>query len=162
MINIDKAYKQFKLSNDDEIVCEVLEWNNEENDAIIVRNVMKVVFMEDFEKGIRFYAFRPWMVFVDDPSEVHTINSGHIVAEITPSADILKHYVKSLNEINEQLKVKKKRKMMSLDDLAGKMQELDDEEFEMYLQQLAEIADDESDSDMPQNVIKFKPKSTLH
>jgi hypothetical protein len=52
-------YKQFKMSNDDEILCEVIEWNNEENDALIVRNVMRVVQVEDFEKGIRFYAFRP-------------------------------------------------------------------------------------------------------
>ena len=28
--------KQFKLSNDDEIICEVVQWNDEDNDAIIV------------------------------------------------------------------------------------------------------------------------------
>ena len=40
------------------------------------------------------------------------------------------------------------------------MMDMDEEEFDMYLTQLAEIA--EQDSDMPENVIKFKPKGTLH
>jgi len=158
-------YKQFKMSNDDEILCEVIEWNNEENDALIVRNVMRVVQVEDFEKGIRFYAFRPWMGFIEDPAELHTINSGHIIAEINPSKELLKHYLKSLKETTDQIANRKTaRKNMSLDELQSKMKILDEDEFEEYLEQLAELADME-DSDEPNivgNVIKFKPKGTLH
>lgn len=157
---IDKAFKQFKMSNDDEVICEVLEWNNEENDALIVRSVLKVVNVEDFEKGIRFYAFRPWMVFMDDPDELHTINSQHIIAEVTPSTDIIKQYAKAIFELKENIKFKRKKPTASLDDLSQKMLDMDEEEFDLYLTQLAEIAD--QDSDMPANVIKFKPKGTLH
>lgn len=157
---IDKAFKQFKMSNDDDIICEVLEWNNEENDALIVRSVLKVVNVEDFEKGIRFYAFRPWMVFMDDPDELHTINSHHIISEVTPSADIISQYIKALMELKENIRLKKKKPSASLDDITQKMVDMDDEEFDSYLTQLAEIA--EQDSDVPQNVIKFKPKGTLH
>lgn len=157
---IDLALKQFKMSNDDEIICEVLEWNNEENDAVIVRNVMRVVHVEDFEKSIRFYAFRPWMTFMDDPDELHTINSGHIIAEVSPSSEIIKHYIKALRDVQESRRLRKKKVSASLDDIAEKMSDMDEDEFEMYLDQLAEIAGD--DSDMPENVIKFKPKGHLH
>jgi len=158
---MNSAFKQFKLSNDDEIICEIIEWNDHENDAIIVRGVMKVVHVEDFEKAIRFYAFRPWMVFNDDPDELLTINSGHIVAEITPSKEIYEHYIRSLGELKDALSARKKRKTMSLDEVANKLSELDEEDFDAYIQQLsAEM--DEVDSDMPENVIKFKPKGTYH
>lgn len=161
---IDQTLKQFKMSNDDEVICEVIEWNNEENDAVIVRNVMKVVHVEDFEKSIRFYAFRPWMTFMDDPDELHSINSGHIIAEVTPSIEIVKHYINALKEMKDAKRTKKKKASASLDDLAQKMHDMDEDEFEMYLDQLAELADLAGpDSDLGENVIKFKPKKgTLH
>lgn len=157
---IDKAFKQFKMSNDDEIICEVLEWNNEENDAMVVRSVLKVVNVEDFEKGIRFYAFRPWMIFIDDPEELHTINSHHIISEVNPSSDIIKQYTKAVMELRENIKLKKKKPSASLDDVSQKMMDMDDEEFDMYLDELTEMAN--QDSDMPENVVKFKPKGTFH
>lgn len=157
---IDKVFKQFKMSNDDEIICEVLEWNNEENDAMVVRSVLKVVNVEDFEKGIRFYAFRPWMIFIDDPEELHTINSHHIISEVNPSSDIIKQYTKAVMELRENIKLKKKKPSASLDDVSQKMMDMDDEEFDMYLDELTEMAN--QDSDMPENVVKFKPKGTFH
>lgn len=158
---MENNFKQFKFSNDDEVICEVLEWNDDNNSAIIVRNVMRVVQVEDFEKGIRFYAFRPWMVFNDSPSELHTINSDHIIAEINPSKTILKHYFNSLSELKEQLE-NRNRTIVSLDDIADKMGDMDEDEFDEYLHKLSLMHSGESDSDMPENVIRFKPKGTFH
>ena len=161
---IEKAFKQFKLTNDDEIICEVIEWNNEDNDAMIVRGCMRVLNVEDFEKGIRFYAFRPWMVFMDDPEELHTINAAHIIGEVNPSNDILKHYFKCLKEIETQSKImKRKKKHMSLDEVAEKTADMDEEEFEMYMHQLSELADEDDSSEVSgANIIRFKPKGTFH
>ena len=39
--------KQFKLTNNEEIVCEVKQWHDEETDEIIVKNALKVVGVED-------------------------------------------------------------------------------------------------------------------
>ena len=60
--------KQFKLSNDDEIICEVIEWDNEDNSAIITRGMLRIIQGEDVDKGLRFFAFRPWMGFAEDPN----------------------------------------------------------------------------------------------
>jgi len=152
--------KQFKLTNDDEIICEVLHWDDDEG-TIIIRGALRIINVEDFSRGARFYAFRPWMVFQDNPEELSTINPGHIIAECTPSAEILKHYASSLLQIKEQLRTKKKKKDVPLEDVVSKMDEMDEEEFEQYMDMmLSEI--DTNDSDMPENVIKFKPKNTLH
>ena len=52
---------------------------------------------------------------------------------------------------------------MPLDDVASKMESMDEDEFEAYLEDLAKDIDLSSDdSDMPENVIKFKPRSTVH
>jgi len=152
--------KQFKLTNDDEIICEVLHWDDDEG-TIIIRGALRIINVEDFSRGARFYAFRPWMVFQDNPEELSTINPGHIIAECAPSAEILKHYASSLLQIKEQLRTKKKKKDVPLEDVVSKMDEMDEEEFEQYMDMmLSEI--DTNDSDMPENVIKFKPKNTLH
>jgi hypothetical protein len=157
---IDLTLKQFKMSNDDELICEVLEWNNEENDALIVRNVLKVVNVEDFEKGIRFYAFRPWMVFIDDPDELHTINSQHIISEVNPSPDIITQYIKAIKELKNNIKLKRKKPSASLDEMSSRMMDMDEEEFESYLDEIVYLSN--KDSDLPQNVIKFPPKGTFH
>lgn len=156
--------KQFKLSNDDEVICEVVQWNDEDNDAIIVRGALRVIYVEDFGKSIRFFAFRPWMVFHDDPTVLHTINSGHIIAETTPSQELLKHYASTLDQINNQLKSKKYKTTMPLDEITANMHDMDDDEFERYIQAISDEADmmeENPDSDMPENVVRFKPK-TVH
>ena len=53
------AIKQFKLTNDDEIICEVVQWDSEEESTMIIRGAMRIVTMEDFSRGVRLYAFRP-------------------------------------------------------------------------------------------------------
>lgn len=158
---INKAFKQFKMSNDDEVICEVLEWNNEENDAIIVRSALKLVNVEDFEKGIRFYAFRPWMVYIDDPDVLHTVNSHHIISEVDPSDDIIKQYVQAVSKLRSDIKEKKKKPSASLDEMAKLMENMDEDEFDNYLEQIASDYK-EIDSAEISNVIKFKPKDTLH
>ena len=61
--------KQFKLSNGDEIVCDVVEWPDVDGDSpdIVVRNVFKIVVagVKSSKDSIRYYQFRPWMVHQD-------------------------------------------------------------------------------------------------
>lgn len=158
---IDRAFKQFKMSNDDEVICEVLEWNNEENDALIVRSAMKLVNVEDFEKGIRFYAFRPWMVYIDDPDVLHTVNAHHIISEVDPSDEIITQYKKAIKELKNNIKLKRKKPSASLDEMTKLMADMDEDEFDHYLDQIASESR-EVDSAQVGNVIKFKPKDTLH
>ena len=99
--------KQFKLSNDDEIICEVLQWDDDENRSVIIRAVMRIINIEDYNRGLRFFAFRPWMSFKDDPEELQSLNGEHIIAETLPDKELIKHYVVTISNIKEQLKQNK-------------------------------------------------------
>ena len=76
--------KHFKLTNNDEIVCEVLEWDTGDDITdIVVSKALRVVALEDFYRGFKFFCFRPWLSFQDDPSSLQTINSSHIVVSVS-------------------------------------------------------------------------------
>lgn len=153
----EPAIKQFKLTNDDEIVCEVLEWDSKDNSAILVRCPLRIVQGEDMERGLRFYAFRPWMGFIEDPKILHTINASHVIGEVTPSNDLMKHYAGTLIKLEKNANVKKHDFNMD------KLENMNDDEIEDFIQYHLEQEDEEQiEEELGQNVVKFKPKDTMH
>ena len=150
--------KQFKLTNDDEIICEVIQWEDDEV-PMLVKGAMKIISVEDYSRGVRFYAFRPWMGFTDDPEVLHIINSAHIIGTVTPNDEVVEHYDDTLEKIKKAISTKN----MPLDEIASNMESMDEDEFEDFLDSYIEEKNKEmSDSDQPENVIKFKPKGTMH
>lgn len=148
--------KQFKLTNDDEIICEVLEWDTDENSAIIMRAALRIIQGEDVDKGIRFYTFRPWMGYVTDPNELHTLNSAHIIGEVSPNKDLMKLYSGTIGKMLQL--VDNPKVDFNIDELS----EMDEEEISEYIQyHLDNPHDDSDDSDMGENVVKFKPKDRI-
>lgn len=144
--------KQFKLTNDDEIICEVLEWDNEENSAIIVRAALRIIQGIDVDKGMRFYAFRPWMGYVTDPNELHSLNSAHIIGEVTPNKDLTKLYKGTIGKMLSI--VDNPKSDFNIDELSG----MEEEEIEEYIEyHLNKSTSEDNDSDFD-NVIRFKPK----
>tara|TARA_R110002124_G_scaffold5827_1_gene36457 strand:- start:60 stop:527 length:468 start_codon:yes stop_codon:yes gene_type:complete len=71
---------QFKLSNGNEVVCEVIEWSDDNQPDMIVRNAMQVVGGYDAETDETFFIFRPWCSFVESHSELIVLNSSHILS----------------------------------------------------------------------------------
>tara|TARA_R100000541_G_scaffold9826_3_gene17611 strand:- start:19746 stop:20213 length:468 start_codon:yes stop_codon:yes gene_type:complete len=71
---------QFKLVNGNEVVCEVVEWSNDNQPDMIVRNAMQVVGGYDAETDETFFIFRPWCSFVESHSELIVLNSAHILS----------------------------------------------------------------------------------
>ena len=148
--------RQFKLTNHDEIICEVVEWNDpkQEDASIIVRSCMKIILMEDFSRGVRFYAFRPWFTFDHDPSTLQVLNASHVLGETNPPLDLLKHYAKSIMSVKEQ----KNRIDLNMDSVAEKLETMSDEKFAQFMDDMMY-----GDSDAPDNVIQFPvDKSKLH
>lgn len=92
----EQNFRQFKLSTGDEIVCEVLQYPMDDDDAtIIVRNVYKIAMLTNLNgDNNRYYHFRPWMVYQDKKELSQDINLNHIVAEATPTKELLAHYFK--------------------------------------------------------------------
>ncbi len=96
--------RQFKLSNGDEIVCEVLRFPEDDDDATLtVRSVYKINMITTLDNDRnRYYQFRPWMVYQDHKDLHQELNLNHIIAEALPTQELLAHYLKaSLEEEHE-------------------------------------------------------------
>ena len=52
-------FRQFKLTNQDEIIAEVVDHGDDNSPDIIVRKVMKIIVVDDYEENVRFYTFKP-------------------------------------------------------------------------------------------------------
>tara|TARA_B100000963_G_scaffold207487_1_gene180768 strand:- start:1486 stop:1986 length:501 start_codon:yes stop_codon:yes gene_type:complete len=163
--------KQFKLTNNEEIVCEVVEWDTrDEIGDILVKKALRIIAVEDYQRGYRFFAFRPWMSFQDDPESLQTLNSSHVIVTTNPTKSILKHYKACLTAINHDLKLdksgKKKKVYANLDEIQEAMRELTDDEIDDFLERkYGAMVEPEPfpDSDSGK-IIQFKPKSnkTFH
>ena len=151
-------YKQFKLTNGEELICELVASGDEDSTAdVIVRRAMKIVVSDDPEENIRYYTLKPWMSFMDDTQELVALNSVHIVGEAKPSETMMIHYASGLADADKYNKVKQAG--LSLKEIEDKLKELTEEEMDAFLQtKFDEIA---KDSDIS-NIIKFKPKGTVH
>ena len=151
-------YKQFKLTNGEELICELVASGDEDSTAdVIIRRAMKIVVSDDLEENIRYYTLKPWMSFMDDTQELVALNSVHIVGEAKPSESMMIHYASGLADADKYNKVKQAG--LSLKEIEDKLKELSEEEMDAFLQtKFDEIA---QDSDIS-NIIKFKPKGTVH
>ena len=160
--------KQFKLTNNEEIICEVVEWNTGDDAGdVLVKKAFRVITVEDYQRGWRFFAFRPWMSFQDDPSSMQTINSSHIIVTTNPSKNILKHYKTCLTSVDKDLKSNKssgKKIYANFDEIQNEIRDLTDEEMDDFLEnKYGAVEEDSQISDSSDGkIIKFKPRDTFH
>ena len=150
---IKENIRHFKLTTNEEIICEGVQWDTNETSGILIRKVMKLCDTYNISSGYKFFSFRPWLSFADDPNILQTVNSDHIIGETTPSDDLIKLYEKSIIKMNKFLK--EKSKDLGPIDLE-KYDHLTDEELHEVLEtkRLKEEQDDE-DSDEPTNILQF-------
>ena len=152
-------FKQFKLTNGDEMVCEIIEISEEMGD-VIVRCAMKIVITDDLEENVRYYTLKPWVSFQDDTSDLISLNSVHIIGESTPSVSMMEHYAKALVDVDKYNAVKAAG--VSINEIHEKMKELSEEEMEAFLNEKYDEIDELKDSGDTGNIIRFNPKGTMH
>lgn len=148
--------KQFKLTNDDEIICEVVE---DTEQGLVVRRVLKVIATDDLESNIRYYAFRPWLTFQDDFDELSVLNIGHIVGETTPSKTIVGHFEVALKDVENSKKLGKDVSVEDMMELLG--DDYTNDDIEDFLEQKRRdelFSDDSADA----KIIHFNPGNTKH
>ena len=152
--------RQFKLTNNDEVIADVIE-QSEEGD-LVVRSALKIFQVEDADQGIRYYSFKPWISFNDNMDEIAILNIGHIIVENAPSDMLVDHYVKALFQISRETE----KAAVDLDEIERDTADMDDEELREYmLNKLADAtAQNENTFDSSNsNVLSFKvPKNKLH
>ena len=99
---------KFKLANGEEILCEVMQWGDEDVAAIVVRKALKI-YQVDRLDGYRMYTLRPWMIYSEDPSQLMTINDHQIIGETTPSATLFKQYQMCIKENKKNFEQEEKQ-----------------------------------------------------
>ena len=147
--------KQFKLSNGEELICEVIQWDDEDSSAIIIRAGMQLVTNTNIKTGIKLFTFKPWLSFNEDPTVLQSINAAHVIAEGAPSKDMLIMYTSCLSKLKKFVKEKDEYPPIDLDEYG----DLTDEE----LQEVLEVEYDKvlrNDDRATSNIIQF-PK-TFH
>jgi hypothetical protein len=151
-------FKQFKLTNGDEMICELVTTAEDDSTAdVIVRRAMKIVVTDDLEENIRYYTLKPWISFQDDTTDLVALNSVHIVGESTPSETVMMHYAAALADVDKYNKVRSAG--LTLQEIQDKLKELTEEEMDAFLTQKYNELQGDSDT---ANVIQFKPKGSYH
>lgn len=93
--------RQFKLTNNEEIICEVVEWNDEETDTIVIRKALQIHALDDTDVSMRYYTYKPWIMMNTDPDALHIINSAHIISESTPTKFALEYFNEVIDNLRE-------------------------------------------------------------
>jgi hypothetical protein len=99
-MNQSGEIKQFKLANGEEILCEVLQWEDADDIEILARKAMRLVMMEN-QEGVKYYAFRPWMVYQENNDDLIIINTTHIVGMGFPTRSLLIQYDEACADMDE-------------------------------------------------------------
>lgn len=153
--------RQFKLSNGDEIVCEIIEWNNEEELELVTRKVMKLVQSE--ANGVKYFVFRPWMIYQESLDEFIILNGNHVIGIGYPTEPLLFQYYEALKEMEKMHETRKEEYAeMSEEDIkeVSKMVSKTSDKIDEYLKTLRESGT--NDSDGGANVIDIFSKETIH
>ena len=106
----NKSVKQFKLNNGEEIVCEILEYADDEYYDLLIRRAfeIKCIMGPDYT---RYYAMKPWMTTAEGKDNFISLNAASIIGEVNPSEPVMKHYRNAVRE-SEMTNEEIARKMM--------------------------------------------------
>ena len=94
-------YRQFKLLSGEEIVCEVVEWNDDvdDNDVNIIIRYPLIIKYEPLAIGAdgvpsiqRAAVLIPWFLHQMQLGAVQTLNIGHCTSEAIPADTVMDYY----------------------------------------------------------------------
>ena len=144
--------KQFILTNGQEIVCDVIEWAEDDFSEIVVRNCMEIIWMHNNEQ--RIYMFKPWMHYQELTEDLIIINSDHIISTAEPTEYLVYQYdiaVKDMNDSGDIRRVEySHEKKIKYEKLATYLNELTKKNVNTSI--VSGL-----DSDKPSNIIPFPP-----
>jgi hypothetical protein len=124
--------KQFKLTSGEELVCEVVEWADDNYSDLVVRRCFTLNIVFD-GRETKYYTFRSFMALQEGKEVFITINCNNILSEANPNEILIKHYKEAV-----------------------KRSEIEDDS-EDSLESLKNEYSDSSDT-----IIKFRPKPVIH
>lgn len=138
------SFTQFKLSNGDEIIVNVIQEPEGEDINIVIKDAMMIVRSEEVDSGFRYYSLRPWMSFQLNSDYFQLLNYSHIIGEAKPDKQLVIQYEKAIE--NEM----------------GPTREDDEQEIEMLKSLYRNATDEEEDLDAEDNIVPLFDKDKLH
>lgn len=99
MMTNDYDLAQFKLTSGHELVCDVMEWGEDGDTDIIVRNVMQIVIGQDAD-GESVFMFRPWIQYVESNEEYVLMNTKHIISSNRPNKNLITEYKYAVEDMH--------------------------------------------------------------
>lgn len=136
--------RQLKLSSGEEIICQILDWVDEEAGDIVIRHAYKVHTVDDDARGYRFFNIKPWMTMQEGDDMFVTMNVMNVIAQAKPSEKIEKQFWQAVKHSN-----------MTEEELSAKVDE--------YISKMRESIEDLADEfEQDENVITFPGNNKLH
>jgi hypothetical protein len=163
--------QQFKMTNGDEIICELVQWPENEDQDVIIRKVLKINSSESYVSGAKYYSLRPWMSFFDNMNLLYMLNPLHVVCQIEPSADLKTLYLETLQMLAEDIADGKHKMIKSdrhrfSDSAAEEIFKNNSELFDSLIDEQYNLdfrSSQDSAEQRLSNIVKFrKPKGTIH
>jgi|TARA_B110000238_G_C16114485_1_gene434171 hypothetical protein len=102
--------RQFKLTSGEEIVAEILQWNEESLGGhleIVCRKAMRLKLVESTE-GVKYYSFRPWMVYQEHPDDILILNGNNVVGIAFPPDTLVLQYDTAVKEMTKMAEDREK------------------------------------------------------
>lgn len=163
---------QFKLTNGEEIICQVVDWPEEDDTDYIVHNAL--LLMQQIINGTRTkYMFKPWFTMAEKSDQYISISKDQIVACVYPNEILNVEYINAKREMYYRSSSKQVESALpSMNDPFSYNEEDDQKKFKQMqkeilalidqMEQSNEVEEFHNDSDNPTNIIKFPGPDSIH
>ena len=89
---------QLKLASGEEVLCEIIQWDDDQNATIVVKNAFEIVFLQSPTGAMRLCTLRPFMIGQVEEGYNIALNGDMITAQAQPTREILDNYRDTLEE----------------------------------------------------------------
>jgi len=131
------SIKQLKLTNGEEILCEVLD---EAQESICINNALMLA-SNTAKDGSKFFTFRNFMTYQDTPMNVIMLMTDKIMSIALPSNDMIEQYEIALEQLADQIEKDREYGTMFL------TEDEDNQTFEEFLREVNDYRLMDSDTD---------------
>jgi hypothetical protein len=164
---------QFKLTNGEEIICQVVEWPEDDDTDYIVHNAL--LLMQQIVNGTTKYMFKPWFTMAEKSDQYISISKEQIVACVYPNEVLNVEFINAKREMYYRSgyeQIKSKSLPSAMNDTFNYNEKEERRKYEEMQKEILSLIDeieksnalDEmyNDSDSPSNVIKFPGPDSIH
>lgn len=153
---------QFKMTNGEEIICQVLEYPEEGDTDYVVKDALSMITKTVGTSHTK-YMFKPWFTMAEREDQYISIAKDHIVACVSPNTTLYSEYRKARSEMHLNSRTRPQTEEQIVSDSKNQYAKMHDEIMSLIdeMERQSKI-DDLDDSDSGSNIIKFPGPDSIH